>query len=158
MTKDELARNLGTIARSGTNEFLKKAEEGGASDGNLIGQFGEHKPETPSQAITDCQVSASTPGMLTQALQCPNKADYSFLVSPTVRVSSLPPATSSNPEPIQYTFTSSSSGDSFEIFPDPRGNTLGRGTEIVLEIQPEDQEFLSVNTLKSLMWVPIHMA
>lgn len=40
MTKDELARNLGTIARSGTNEFLKRAEEGGASEGNLIGQFG----------------------------------------------------------------------------------------------------------------------
>jgi heat shock protein beta len=40
MSKDELARNLGTIARSGTSEFLKKVEEGGASDGNLIGQFG----------------------------------------------------------------------------------------------------------------------
>jgi heat shock protein beta len=40
MSKDELARNLGTIARSGTNEFLKKADEGGANDGNLIGQFG----------------------------------------------------------------------------------------------------------------------
>ena len=41
MNKDELARNLGTIARSGTSEFLKKAEEGGGADGNLIGQFGQ---------------------------------------------------------------------------------------------------------------------
>jgi heat shock protein beta len=41
MTKDELAKNLGTIARSGTGEFLKKAEEKGGADGNLIGQFGE---------------------------------------------------------------------------------------------------------------------
>ena len=41
MSKDELARNLGTIARSGTTEFLKKAEEGGGADGNLIGQFGQ---------------------------------------------------------------------------------------------------------------------
>ena len=40
MTKDELAKNLGTIARSGTGEFLKKAEEKGGADGNLIGQFG----------------------------------------------------------------------------------------------------------------------
>jgi heat shock protein beta len=40
MTKDELAKNLGTIARSGTGEFLKKAEETGGADGNLIGQFG----------------------------------------------------------------------------------------------------------------------
>lgn len=44
MTKEELAKNLGTIARSGTSEFLKKAGEGGASDGNLIGQFGESPP------------------------------------------------------------------------------------------------------------------
>jgi hypothetical protein len=40
MSKDELARNLGTIARSGTSEFLKKADESGGADGNLIGQFG----------------------------------------------------------------------------------------------------------------------
>lgn len=40
MTKDELARNLGTIARSGTNEFLKRADESEGAAGNLIGQFG----------------------------------------------------------------------------------------------------------------------
>jgi hypothetical protein len=40
MTKEEMTKNLGTIARSGTTEFLKKAEEGGGADGNLIGQFG----------------------------------------------------------------------------------------------------------------------
>ena len=41
MTKEELAKNLGTIARSGTNEFLQRAEEKGGADGNLIGQFGK---------------------------------------------------------------------------------------------------------------------
>ncbi|KAK8849475.1 hypothetical protein IAR55_004808 [Kwoniella newhampshirensis] len=120
MNKDELTRNLGIIARSGTGEFLKKAEEGKGVDGNLIGQFG--------LGFYSC-----------------------FLVSPTVRVSSLPPATSSNPNPIQYTFVSSATGDSFEIYPDPRGNTLGRGTEIVLTIEEDQGEFLSVNKLKDLI-------
>ena len=41
MSKSELAKNLGTIARSGTSEFLKQAEDSGGADGNLIGQFGE---------------------------------------------------------------------------------------------------------------------
>jgi len=41
MTKDELVENLGTIAHSGTVEFLKRLSESDAPDkANLIGQFG----------------------------------------------------------------------------------------------------------------------
>ena len=43
MTKEELQKNLGTIARSGTSEFLQKLEgsKGDSNSGsNLIGQFG----------------------------------------------------------------------------------------------------------------------
>lgn len=75
----------------------------------------------------------------------------SFLVSPVVRVSSLPPATAEHPDPVQHTFVSTASGDTFEVFADPRGNTLGRGTEIILDIGDEDEQFLSTNNLKALM-------
>lgn len=43
MTKDELVKNLGTIAKSGTSEFLQKANDGEVSATemtDLIGQFG----------------------------------------------------------------------------------------------------------------------
>lgn len=153
MTKDELARNLGTIARSGTSEFLKKADEGGAADGNLIGQFGKWCYVYRSYVAN----ILSRPRFL--QLVCESKVAPahldSFLVSPTVRVSSLPPATSNNPEPVQHTFVSTSSGDSFEIYQDPRGNTLGRGTEIILEIKEDEKEWLSVTRLKTLMYVKL---
>jgi molecular chaperone HtpG len=40
MSRDELVENLGTIARSGTLEFLKRAGEGEEASPDLIGQFG----------------------------------------------------------------------------------------------------------------------
>jgi len=40
MTKDEASTDLGTIAHSGSREFLKQIEEGKQIDATLIGQFG----------------------------------------------------------------------------------------------------------------------
>ncbi|HYO53073.1 molecular chaperone HtpG [Archangium sp.] len=40
MTHDELVKNLGTIAHSGSREFLELAAQRGQKDVNLIGQFG----------------------------------------------------------------------------------------------------------------------
>ncbi len=40
MTKDELIKNLGSIAHSGSKEFLSKLAEAAKKDINLIGQFG----------------------------------------------------------------------------------------------------------------------
>ncbi|KAJ9108865.1 hypothetical protein QFC21_000185 [Naganishia friedmannii] len=111
MSKSELAKNLGTIAKSGTSEFLNKADDSssaGVEGSNLIGQFGLGFYST-------------------------------FLVSPSVKVSSIPPATTENPHPVQHTFESNASGDEFTIYVDPRGNSLLEqgpcGTEVVLDIE-----------------------
>ena len=40
MSREELVKNLGTIAHSGSKAFLKALGEGGAKNANLIGQFG----------------------------------------------------------------------------------------------------------------------
>jgi HSP90 family molecular chaperone len=40
MTPEELTKNLGTLAKSGTSEFVAKAGKSKDSDAQLIGQFG----------------------------------------------------------------------------------------------------------------------
>ena len=115
--------NLGTIAKSGTSDFLSKAEASSAplASDNLIGQFGL--------------------GFYS-----------SFLIADKVEVASLPPPTASDPHPKQHVFRSNAAGSSFEVFEDPRGNTLGeRGTEITLFLREGEAEWLEEQRLRELV-------
>ncbi|KAG6919444.1 hypothetical protein DXG01_006327 [Tephrocybe rancida] len=123
MSPEELTTNLGTLAKSGTSEFLAKAEgqsSDGTGNGNLIGAFGL--------------------GFYS-----------SFLVADRVTVASIPPKSDKDPEPAQHVFSSSADDASFEIFPDPRGNTLGRGTEITLFLKPDALEYLETDKITELI-------
>ena len=68
-------------------------------------------------------------------------------------VSSIAPPSESNPSPVQHVFSSSADESSFEIYPDPRGNTLGRGTEITLVLKDDALEFLETQRLHDLVYV-----
>ncbi|KAF8489119.1 heat shock protein Hsp90 [Gautieria morchelliformis] len=121
MTPEELTTNLGTLAKSGTSEFLAKAESSdGTGQGNLIGAFGL--------------------GFYS-----------SFLVADRVYVASVASKSDKNANPSQHVFSSTADDSSFEVYPDPRGNTLGRGTEITLVLKPDTAEFLEVEKLKQLV-------
>ncbi|VDD75532.1 unnamed protein product [Mesocestoides corti] len=113
MTKDELVKNLGTIAKSGTSELIAKLSEGNVTaPSDLIGQFGV--------------------------------GFYSaFLVADRVTVISK-----SNDDD-QYVWESDST--SFKIAKDPRGNTLGRGTEVILHLKDEAKEYLQPEVLKRIL-------
>ncbi|TPX51144.1 hypothetical protein SeMB42_g02018 [Synchytrium endobioticum] len=112
MTKQDLRANLGTIAKSGTSEFLA-AMENNATDVALIGQFGV--------------------------------GFYSaFLVSDRVTVVSKHNSDS------QHIWDSTSQND-FTIIQDPRGDTLGRGTQIILHLKKDASEFLEEQKLKDLV-------
>jgi len=114
MTKDDLVKNLGTIAKSGTSDFLAKLSESDtvSESSDLIGQFGV--------------------------------GFYSaFLVADKVIV------TSKNNDDEQYIWESDA--DSFSVVKDPRGNTLGRGTTVTLQLKEEAQDYLEEGTLKNLV-------
>lgn len=121
MAKEQLSQNLGTIARSGTSEFVQQLEQQkkDASAASLIGQFGL--------------------GFYS-----------SFLVAQKVTV-----ASKSVESEVQYVFESEADAEGFKIYEDPRGNTLGRGTEITLWLKSESNNetdvYLEESKLKELI-------
>ncbi|VDP98948.1 unnamed protein product [Trichobilharzia regenti] len=114
MTKAELTANLGTIAKSGTSEFLANITQttSAAEKSDLIGQFGV--------------------GFYS-----------SFLVANKVIV------VSKSDTDDQHIWESNST--SFTVYKDPRGNTLKRGTEIILYLTEEAEDYLQPETLKEVV-------
>merc|ERR1711871_1020114 len=111
MTKADLISNLGTVAKSGTTNFVEALSEG--QDLSLIGQFGV--------------------------------GFYSvYLVADKVRVASK------HNDDVQHIWESTADS-SFSVAPDPRGDTLGRGSEITLFLKEDAGEFLDQDRLEELV-------
>lgn len=111
MTKADMINNLGTVAKSGTANFIDALAEG--QDLSLIGQFGV--------------------------------GFYSiYLVADKVQV------VSKNNDDVQWVWESTADGV-FKVVKDPRGNTLGRGTEITLFLKEDAHEYTKPETLEGLV-------
>jgi heat shock protein beta len=112
MTKQDLIENLGTVAKSGTTQFVEALTQSD-SDMSLIGQFGV--------------------------------GFYSvYLVADKVQV------TSKNNDDAQYIWESTADA-TFSVAEDPRGNTLGRGTEIKLFLKEDATEYTNQQTVEDLV-------
>mmetsp|Transcript_35524 Transcript_35524/g.55842 ORF Transcript_35524/g.55842 Transcript_35524/m.55842 type:complete len:794 (+) Transcript_35524:93-2474(+) len=112
MTKADLVANLGTVAKSGTTNFVE-AMSGGGGDLSMIGQFGV--------------------------------GFYSvYLVADKVQV------VSKHNDDDQYLWESTADSN-FAVARDPRGNTLGRGTEITLFLKEDAGSFLADARLEELI-------
>merc|ERR1711871_552427 len=111
MTKQDLIQNLGTVARSGTTQFVEAVASG--ADTNLIGQFGV--------------------------------GFYSaYLVADKIQV------VSKHNDDQQHIWESTADA-TFSVAEDPRGDTLGCGTEIKLFLKEDASEFLEQSKLEDLV-------
>ncbi len=113
MTRDEVIQNLGTIAKSGTREFLSTLTGDKAKDSQLIGQFGV--------------------GFYS-----------SFIVADKVIVTTLKagaPAT----EAVLWSSTGAGEYELEMTFKE------SRGTEVVLHLKPDEEEFLNDWRLKHII-------
>lgn len=70
-----------------------------------------------------------------------------------MQVASIAAKSSKNPHPAQYIFSSGADENSFEIYLDPHGNTLGRGTEITLFLKGDAVEYLNTHAISELVYV-----
>lgn len=70
----------------------------------------------------------------------------SFLVADRISVASKHPS-----EETQNVWESLNGENSFHIFPDPRGNTLGRGTEITIHLKEDCLDYADANRLRDLV-------
>ncbi|MFM8455031.1 MAG: molecular chaperone HtpG [Gammaproteobacteria bacterium] len=113
MTKKEAMEHLGTIARSGTKEFLASLTGDKAKDANLIGQFGV--------------------GFYS-----------SFIVADKVEVNTRK---AGSPETEGVRWTSKGDGE-YEIESITKAS---RGTEIVLHLKPEEEEFLNEWQIRNII-------
>lgn len=68
-----------------------------------------------------------------------------FLVADKVTVASKSPLDS-----VQYIWESENGSASFQVYPDPRGNTLPRGTEIKLHLKEDALEYADPDRLREL--------
>jgi heat shock protein beta len=110
MTKQDLINNLGTVAKSGTTNFIEAIKGGNL---NLIGQFGVGFYST-------------------------------FLAGSQVDVYSK------HNDDDQYLW-SSSAANSFTIVKDPEGNTLKRGTKIIIHLKQDAYEFSEEKKIQHLI-------
>ncbi|VDN17081.1 unnamed protein product, partial [Gongylonema pulchrum] len=132
MTRMDLINNLGTIARSGTSEFLAKLLDSSTSveqQQDMIGQFGVGFYS--SYLVADHVVVTSKHN---------DDDQYIWESDSTSRFGQSVP---------RLSFTMSSCR--FTVVKDPRGATLKRGTQVTLHLKEEAYDFLEADTLKSLV-------
>jgi TNF receptor-associated protein 1 len=125
MTKEEMVKNLGVIARSGTREFLERVVEGGAS-----AQSGIELPKGAERATTAPGPQDTRTNLIGQF----GVGFYAaFMVADRVEVYSKP----HTPNARAYKWSS----DGMGFFEVTEAEGVEPGTKVILHLKPDAKEF-----------------
>jgi heat shock protein beta len=126
MSKKDLINNLGTIAKSGTSQFLEQAAKG--DNLHLIGQFGVgfYSVYLVADKVQPCPPQPF-----------PHTRTPTFALHPHLLLQVT--VTSKSPNEPQYIWESAADA-AYSIAEDPRGATLGRGTRVTLHLKKDAAE------------------
>jgi len=126
------------------NNVLHVTDTGiGMTHADLINNLGTIAKSGTSEFFQKMQESASESSVSELIGQFGVGFYSSFLVADRVIV------TTKHNDDKQYIWESDAA--SFSVVEDPRGNTLGRGTQITLHLKEEARDFLELETLKDLI-------
>ena len=117
----------------------------GMTHDELVSNLGTVARSGTTKFLQALQDQDSASGDISQIGQFGVGFYSAFLVADRVQVASKHPDS-----PTQHIWTSSNGASEFQIFPDPRGNTLSRGSEITLFLKEDCIEFVDPNRLEGL--------
>merc|ERR1712060_10837 len=128
---------------SNAADALEKARFHSVQDETFLGDTKdlevkiEHDPEGKTISITDTGVGMSKADLINNLGTVAKSGTTNFLEA----------MAKCNDDPVQHVWESSADA-SFTVVPDPRGNTLGRGSRVTLHLKEDAHDYLSEDKLK----------
>mmetsp|Transcript_27027 Transcript_27027/g.76035 ORF Transcript_27027/g.76035 Transcript_27027/m.76035 type:complete len:844 (+) Transcript_27027:92-2623(+) len=145
LLKDEAELKVEIEFDDSTNQLIVRDTGIGMTHDEMIQNLGTVARSGTTKFLQALQDQDTQSGEISQIGQFGVGFYSAFLVADRIQVASKSPSADQ-----QYVWTSTNGASEFQIFEDPRGNTLKRGTEITLTLKEDCLEYANEMRLRDL--------